>query len=235
MVQHTPMNLPQLALILANLLPVFGVLQLGWDVGSIVVLYWAENLIIGVYTVLRLLVAGKARALFPSLFFCLHYGGFCAVHGFFVLKLTGFTGAPEALQTSWPFPLLLVEKFLGLSRQVLAATPPEFLRACLALVISHGASFLLLFIGQQEYRNKTANKLMLAPYKRIAVLHIAVITGGFLIQQLGSPIGLLLALVALKIAMDVQLHRRSHAAAGAANAGAVTVAQHRTRLNYPDD
>ena len=38
-----------LVLVLANLIPLFGVLYLDWDVGSIVVLYWAENLIIGGY------------------------------------------------------------------------------------------------------------------------------------------------------------------------------------------
>lgn len=217
--QRPFLDLPQLALLLANLLPVFGVWHLGWDAGSVVVLYWAENLIVGGYTVLKLLVAGRERALFPALFFCLHYGGFCAVHGLFVLKLTGFSALPEVQATSWPFPLLLVEKFLALSRQVLAAAPPEFLRACLALVISHGASFLLLFIGQQEYRNKTANLLMKEPYKRIAVLQITVIGGGFLVQQLHAPMGLLLALVALKIAMDILLHRRVHAATETAGSG----------------
>jgi hypothetical protein len=61
---------------------------------------------------------------------------------------------------------------------------------------------------------------MKAPYKRVAVLHVAVIAGGFLVQRLGSPLGLLLALVAIKIVMDISLHRRSHAAAAGAAAGA---------------
>jgi Family of unknown function (DUF6498) len=214
------LDLPLLALVLGNLLPVFGVLYLGWDVGSIVVLYWAENLIIGGYTILKLLVAGRLRALFPALFFCVHYGGFCAVHGMSVLQLTGYADTTPAQPASWPFPLLLVELFIGLARRVLEAAPPEFLWACIALLVSHGASFLLLFIGRQEYRNATANTLMKAPYKRVAVLHVAVIAGGFLVQRLGSPLGLLLALVAIKIVMDISLHRRSHAAAAGAAAGA---------------
>lgn len=205
-------DLPVLILVLANLLPVIGVLHLGWDVGSVVVLYWAENLIVGGYTVLKLLIAGRLRALFPTVFFCVHYGGFCAIHGLFVLKLTGFAGLPEPAATSWPFPLQLAEQFIALARQILATAPPDFTRACLALLISHGASFLLLFVGQQEYRNQSANKLMAAPYKRVLVLHVAVIAGGFLVQQQGSPLGLLLVLVALKIALDVGLHLKSHAA-----------------------
>ena len=49
------------ALVIANLLPVFGVLQLDWDVGAIVVLYWCENLVIGCYTLIKLFMAAGAR------------------------------------------------------------------------------------------------------------------------------------------------------------------------------
>jgi hypothetical protein len=210
MSERSFLDLPLLGLVLANLLPLFGVLYLGWDVGSLVVLYWVENVIVGGFTVLRMLVAGRLRALFPVLFFCLHYGIFCAIHGQFVLQLTGFAQTPVAPPSGLPFPL---GGFADLARQILQAAPPDFLRACLALLVSHGASFLLLFIGRQEYRHASANQLMAAPYKRVALLHIAVIAGGFLVQRMGSPLGLLVALVTLKIVMDIRLHRRSHAAA----------------------
>ena len=211
------LDLPQLALLLANLMPVFGVLYLHWDVGSIVVLYWVENLIVGTYTLLKMLTVGQLRAVPLALFFCVHYGGFCAIHGMFVLELTGFAGSMVATAHSWPGPLVLVEMFIDLSRQVLAAAPRQFLWACIALLVSHGASFLLLFIGQQEYRQRTLKQLMNAPYRRIAILHVAVIAGGFLVQKAGSPLGLLLALVALKTFMDIMLHNRSHAGNWPAN------------------
>ena len=193
------------ALVLANLVPLFGVLYLEWDVGSIVVLYWVENLIIGCYTLLKMLVTGKVGAVPLMLFFCLHYGGFCAIHGVFVLELTQFAGSvPEiAVQEEWPGPLVLVQR-------ISLAAPREFQWAVLALLLSHGVSFALLFLGQGEYLRSTLNQLMNAPYKRIAVLHIAVIAGGFLVVKMGSPLGLLIALVALKIGMDIILHRRSH-------------------------
>jgi hypothetical protein len=217
-------SLPQLALLLANLVPVFGALYLDWDVSSIIVLYWAENLIVGGFTLLKMLVAGKAGALFRMLFFCVHYGGFCAIHGIFVLELTRFAGEDfsPAAAASWPGPLALLQMFIGMVQQVLAAAPEAFLWGCLALLLSHGTSFLLLFIGQQEYRHATLNDLMKAPYRRIVVMHVAVIAGGFLVVRLGSPLGLLFALVALKTGMDIMLHNRSHrrsAVAGDAAAG----------------
>lgn len=194
-------------------------LYLDWDASSIIVLYWAENLIVGGFTLLKMLVVGKTGTLFKMLFFCVHYGGFCAIHGIFVLELTRFAGeqTSPAAAASWPGPLALVQMFIGLVQQVLAAAPEAFLWGCLALLLSHGSSFMLLFIGQQEYRHTTVDKLMKAPYQRIVVMHITVIAGGFLVVRLGSPLGLLIALVALKTGMDIMLHNRSHRRAEAAD------------------
>ena len=207
---------PEIALgvlVLANLIPLFGVLFLNWDVGSLVVLYWSENLVIGGYTILKMLLKASRRERILVLFFTLHYGGFCAIHGFFVLQLTRFAGEdwvhPAAV--SWPGPLAIIQMFLNLVQQLLTAAPREFLLACLALVVSHGVSFVLVYLGQREYEHTTMSALMNAPYRRIAVLHIAIIAGGFLVVQLGSPLGLLVALVALKIGMDIILHNRAHA------------------------
>jgi hypothetical protein len=215
-------DLPLLALVLANLVPLFGVLLLDWNVGAIVMLYWTENLVIGLYTLLKMLVTGGSAALGLMLFFCLHYGGFCTIHGMFVLELTKFAGeiSTQLPAASWPGPLVLVQKAIYFGQQILDAAPQEFSWACIALLLSHGVSFLLLFIGQQEYRHTTINILMAAPYKRIAVLHIAVIIGGFLVIELGQPLGLLLALVALKIGMDIMLHNRSHRAIAATRGAA---------------
>jgi hypothetical protein len=152
--------------------------------------------------------------LFHMLFFCIHYGMFCAIHGLAVMELTRFAVEPADIpaQESWPGPLVLVQMFVNLVRQVIDAAPAEFLWACLGLLLSHGVSFVLLFLGQKEYRHTTVKKLMSAPYKRIAVLHVAVIAGAFLVAALHSPIGLLIALVALKTGMDIMLHNRSHKA-----------------------
>ena len=206
------LNLPVAALVLANLIPVFGVLYMGWDVGSIVVLYWVENLVVGAYTLLKMLVTGGAGEFSRLLFFCVHDSFFCGIHGLAILELTRFAGELSTLpeQDSWPGPLVLLQMFVDLGRQVIAAAPAEFLWACIALLLSHGVSFLLLFVGQREYRHTTTKKLMSAPYKRIAVLHVAVIAGAFLITALGSPVGMLVALVALKTGMDIMLHIRSH-------------------------
>ena len=48
-------RLALVALLIANLSVLVGVLWLGWDAVAVLLLYWHENLIIGVYTLLRML------------------------------------------------------------------------------------------------------------------------------------------------------------------------------------
>jgi len=39
---------------MANLVPLFGVLALGWNVTPIMIFYWSENLVVGFYNVLKM-------------------------------------------------------------------------------------------------------------------------------------------------------------------------------------
>jgi len=47
-------DIPVIALIAANTIPLFGILFLEWDAFSIVLLYWSENLVIGFYTIMKI-------------------------------------------------------------------------------------------------------------------------------------------------------------------------------------
>ncbi len=48
------------ALVIANAVPLAGVLLFGWDLATLVAVYWAENGVVGVYAVGRILTAGNA-------------------------------------------------------------------------------------------------------------------------------------------------------------------------------
>ncbi len=58
--QHKPSGL---ALIAANLLPLLGVIFLGWDAFAILLLYWAENVVIGAINVLKIIACNPDRNL----------------------------------------------------------------------------------------------------------------------------------------------------------------------------
>ena len=74
-------------LVLVNLLPLVGVLYFDWDVAGLMVLYWSENLVLGFYTLAKMLIISPLGGLGLGTFFCIHYGGFCAGHGLFIITL----------------------------------------------------------------------------------------------------------------------------------------------------
>ena len=203
-------DLSLLALVLANLIPLSGVLLLNWDVGAIVVLYWAENLVIGFYTIIKLLLAAGLTGLFHSLFFLIHYGGFCAVHGLFIVGLMFDEPMAMGDDPPWPLFLVFIQLLLDVIDQVLALAPPAWIIAFAALFVSHGYSFVSNFLLGGERDRATIQSLMSEPYKRIVILHVAVIAGGFGVMALGEPLFLLLALVMLKLGLDITLHLRKH-------------------------
>jgi len=196
------------ALVVANLIPLIGVLFFGWSVWNILVIYWLENGIVGVINVLKMSVAtgdevtpgvtlmvngrpatsATKMGLIP--FFIVHYGIFWFVHGIFVLTLPAF------------FSLMSDDGMtLDLGPVVFAAV---------GLAISHGQSFWWNFLHGGEYRRTTAAALMFAPYKRLVALHITIIFGAFAVMFTGAPAAAVAVLVAIKTAIDLGLHLAEH-------------------------
>lgn len=193
-------------LLLANAVPLIGVLWFGWDVALILITYWLENGVVGVLNVARILTAAGERS--PSTsdsgrgrygiaaFFTAHYGVFWIVHGMFVLLLTGRMLVPSVTE-----PLRVVLSEAGL------------LFAAAALFASHAASFWLNWIGRREYLGVSFAQQMWQPYPRLFALHITIILGGVFIIGQGQPVFAVALLVVLKTAMDLFLHLREHARA----------------------
>ena len=182
-----------LLLIAANLIPLAGVLWFGWDIGNLFLLFWLESAIIGLFNVLKMFVIDKWQTVFMGPFFIAHYGIFMSGHllfifGFFLEGEEGGSMSLEAvsgiLQSMWP--------------------------AVLALFISHGFSFLENFIGKKEYLLLSIRHQMHEPYKRIIVMHITIIFGGFMVLALNAPVLALVLLILLKTGMDLAGHVREH-------------------------
>ena len=199
-------------LVAANLMPLLGVIAWGWDAAAIVVFYWSENLIVGAITVLKMLHKHPIGGWFSSAFFTFHYGGFCAVHGFLVMGIFELEPTGGSDTTSWPFVLIFVELLVDVVRDMIAIAPAEWVWGMLALVVSHVGSLVFNYLGRGEYQTVTLNTLMSAPYKRVVVLHLAVLFGGWGALALGSPLWVLVLLVAVKTAADLGLHTREHRA-----------------------
>ncbi|MBI2354180.1 MAG: hypothetical protein HYV06_03970 [Deltaproteobacteria bacterium] len=190
---RTQAPVSSLALICANLAPLAGVLFLGWDVGDLMVLFWCQNAVIGFYNVLKLAVVGKLAALLEIPVFIAHFGAFMSAHFLFVYYMFiggHFTTHEPAVREA------LLTLFIPLWP------------AILMMFISHGISFAVNFIGRREYTRRKVADLMNEPYKRVLILHITIVFGGWIVMLLKSPLPALCLLLLLKTYIDLWAHRK---------------------------
>jgi hypothetical protein len=212
-----------IVLVLMNLIPLVGVLFFGWSGFNIVFLYWSENVVIGFFNVLKMLTVGimgdprpvrqggpdlatlpgrlvaLAVTLFSAAFFAFHYGFFTYIHGIFVVALCKVF--PGLLAGQGP-----TGELFDLWLYVKEAFAAGLWLAFVALFFSHGFSFVMNFLYRGEYQKVSVLDLMIAPYGRIIVLHLAIIFGAFLGLLVGFPTGLVALLVVIKIGVDLALH-----------------------------
>jgi len=190
--------------LVGNILPLLGVLFFNWSVTSILLAYWLENVVIGVYQVLKMrrskvnfphneknkLVVGPLRPILSSekvfypIFFCVHYGLFLLVHLFF-LWFFGQTIKDEVL-FAWPV--------------VVSALP---------FLITHGRVYVSEYVEKKQYEQIPMAKLFIAPYRRIFIMHATLIIGSiplFFLLPVIPKIGAVL--VFLKVILDVVLKEK---------------------------
>lgn len=210
-------GLAVLLLVASNAIPIVGVLLLGWQVQTLLVLYWIESGVVGLVNVLKMARAegvpaqttmrpavgsaspGCARA-FMIPFFVFHYGLFWVVHGVFVFLLPVFALVATSLPGRGP-----AASAAGGS---LSAEGLAF--AAVALFVSHLVSYHLNFIGGGEYQRVSIQSQMAQPYGRVVVLHLTIILGGMLIFVVDQPVALLIVLVIGKTVLDLIFHLRAH-------------------------
>lgn len=206
-------RIPIALLLLANLAPLAGVLFFGWDARALLLLYWLENLIIGGWTLVRMVHLSGLRGLPIAAFFCFHYSFFCAGHGMFLLTLTGAADENTPFDDGLGFPLLLPFHMLRNEVEYIYNAIPELLGLpLLALIVSHGASTAYHHFRGGEDTGREPSDIMFDPYKRIIALHIAIILGAIALFKIGADqaIPALVFLVSIKIVIDTHQHRRAH-------------------------
>ena len=224
------MNLPLWLQIGANLLGLGVALALGWSPALILLLYWAENVVVAFWQVPRILLARGEQGLVPA--------GLLAQG----LRRMGQL-PPEAAEelgrraaeelgrqlpriSALPIALFFLVHYglftfvhgqfvfqLFLHQEMTLENLGRLLGnggmavALLGLMISHGMAF---FEDLASGRLATASpgKVMSEPYHRIVVLHLVVLGSGFLLTFLPAPqVGVVL-LALIKTGMDLHLARK---------------------------
>lgn len=191
-----------IALLFANIIPIIGVLFWNYDLGMLLLVYWAESGIIGLYTLIKMIIIatkegiGGLSILFMAPFFIVHFGGFMAGHLVFILAIIGSGFMPGPVDQ----PL----------SQIFYENTTTIHWALLALVLSHGVSFAQNFVIKKEHEKLQSGDLIAAPYGRIIVMHITIIIGAFATIALGNNVGFLILFVFLKIFIDAGAHIKEH-------------------------
>ena len=187
-----------LLIVAFNLVPLAGVWAFDWHSFDLIFLYWMENVVIGGFVLLRMIVRPYHHAieivapLFFAPFFTFHYGMFCFVHGMFVVSMFGTN---EAASNA------LVDQALLILDQ------PGMTVALLSLVGLQAFDWIR-DTAKHGLGNDGLKDLMVAPYRRIVVLHLVIIGGGFALAALGDPRIGLFALVVIKTVSDLFQARR---------------------------
>lgn len=194
-----------------------GLLWADWPVFAVMVLYWAENVLVGLANVVRMLIAGARQgpvallgSLFMVAFFCVHYGLFTTVHGVFVLHLFG----PQAGDDAAGGAGLLTA--LGVLATRFADDRWLQLALLMTTVLVLIDTLRWAVASRTESQGNDIPTLMIAPYGRIVVLHVTLIVGGALVAALQLPSAAALLLVALKLGFDVMRLSRGSAGLSAA-------------------
>ena len=201
-------NPSTLFLLAANLIPLLGVLYWDWDLFLLMMLYWSETAIIGFWHILRLALETKFFAIFLVPFFCVHFGGFMTGHFIFLMALFGQKRGIQVHNVKDYVDQILIGNHLWIPFT--------------ALFLSHGVSFFVHTLKpkmDQDFGLAPAplnrgpfnpGDLMAAPYKRIIVMHLTIIFGGFLSMALHLDKAAFVLMVALKTFVDLGAHTRKN-------------------------
>ena len=181
-------------LLAINLIALMTAIWQGWSLAELMLIYWAQSLIIGASYVLRISRLGNystegfrmnGRSVKPNaatkrktaFFFCIHYGGFHAAYLIFILQ-------------DLPPGILL---------------DPGFIACTLGFAINHAFSYR--YHRQMDEQGKpNIGTLMFTPYLRILPMHLTIIFGG----ATGSAGTGLVIFGALKTAADAVMHVVEH-------------------------
>ncbi len=170
----------------------------------ILLLYWSETGIIGIFNIVKMIYRGvyehKSWSLLLYItFFCVHFGGFVLGQGLFLIMFF----SPIGFFGSNTFNLF----------HIIADVQPFFshiLFSLFLLIMSHMVSFFKNYIGQKEYVIFSLKQQMERPYKRVLVMHLSILLGGiYSIYSSSSFIGLIF-LIFLKTFFDLRAHIKAH-------------------------
>ena len=195
--RHFQADRSVLALILSNLVTIGYAVIERWDVSQVMLIYWAQSVVIGIFNWRRILdlkqfstkgfrindrpvQPTRSTQLFTAWFFAFHYGLFHFVYFLFLY---------------------------GRKRSLSGISAAGTVVCILAFFANHLFSY---FHNKKRDASRIPNigTIMSLPYARIIPMHLTILSGSFLADGSG---GALLLFLGLKTVADVIMHMVEHA------------------------
>lgn len=205
-------------IIAANSIPAIGVIFLKWNPYMLLLIYWGESLIVGIFNLLKMFISGAiqdkkfspsgfAEAVGLCLFFTFHYGMFMFVHGMFIIAFMLLSSSMDATGGGGlADPFTYISSLIPDDMTTADLLESEF-SAVAALFISHLISFYMYFIRTGEYNYTEADTYMMRPYKRIVIMHLTIIFGAFALFISGFKSAVFIIIwIGLKVLSDLMMH-----------------------------
>jgi hypothetical protein len=197
-----------LALLVANFVPLVGVLLLGRDVGGLVLLYCLEALLMQVFFAARIVTNTEGSLAEKVAFLPFFTAGYLVVLGgetLFAL-VTFYTRSHDGPT----FMSMSPQELWAVFETAVHTEGTAYLAVCLAFYAgSHGWSFVRNYY-RTSARDQDLEWLVFKPFGRVAAVALVVIPGGMLLYFHGSTWYFALALAAFKSGADLLSHWGEH-------------------------
>jgi hypothetical protein len=190
-------------LIIANLVPVYGVWFEGWNAAQVFLVFCLETVIIGLFNVVKMGCVAMfikptdvwdtkggiimKSGLFFIIFFIVHYGFFIFVQTQIFFGVSG---------------LVKDHSMFGMYRDIPAVLGKEGKLLLLIFITYYTLQALFNFFLSGEYKRVSMVKLMFQPYGRIFIQQLVVIVGSMFLT-LGFNNIFILVLVLVKIGFEL--------------------------------
>lgn len=193
------LNLKYLPTLVVNLIPLYGVVFLGWSPLIIILLYVSETILVGIIHMLRMTVLHYSNRHRPEalavkrhdsgikgmglvLFFMVHYGFFIFVQ---MMVFTGFVKGQGFLQA-------VQVLFTG-----------DYKYALMIIFFTNLSAWLYEFLWDPAVHLKLPEDVFMDPYPRILVQQFMVILGGWVSVFGGKMTGYLVVLILAKLFAEI--------------------------------
>lgn len=226
-----PDTVSLIILVGANLFPLAGVFLLGWEALDVVLFYWWETLIFGVFVLLKMVLVRYPilhfhffKFIWVPVFCFAYFGVFGTCYGAFMLDLfwdLRNEGSVKDLIAGGPDNgiLSILQDFVIIVSYNWWTRPPGGEWALLSIALSHGFEFVQGYVLPGRYliekeENEQESLGLLTFLKpvglplalEIGVMQGALILGGGLCMALNSPLPFLVVLVLVKMGVEVHFH-----------------------------